>query len=346
MKKNDKKSNQRLKSIVLLLLVTGVVIGLVSSTAVKLASATYLMQKTQKPVITIPKIIEQFIDSVVPTTAPTTTKAPSSGGIQATTPPPTNNQNTTTEKPKPTQAPTTQAPTTQAPTTQSSTNPPTTVDPDAAVKADQANFNSYKTVVERAKVSNRAFTKTTNRTLSMSFFQSLAVSGAEDIVINDQKYFDNEVSTSGYAKNEKDLFINNPKACLLDAKDLEATREAVSSTKREELEDGSIKLVINFNDEDDPKPLRYEDTETEGFINAVFPVISAEQVRFHSDDQLGTDIESINLRYTGCYVELIYMPVSGEIISLKQVSNCVVEGKDGFKNVGGTITEVNQYVFD
>ncbi len=344
MKKNDKKSNQRLKSIVLLLLVTGVVIGLVSSTAIKLASATYLMQKTKKPVITIPKIIEQFIDSVAPTTTAATTK-PAGGGIQSPTQAPTNAASTTTEKAKPTQAPTTQAPTTQAPTKPTTTTPPVTVDPDAAVKADQANFNSYKTVVERAKASNRAFTKTTNRTLSMSFFQSLAVSGAQDIIINGVPYFNNKVTTTGYANAEKALFINNPKACLLDAKDLEVTREAVSSTSREELEDGSIKLVINFNDEENPKPLRYEDTETEGFINAVFPVISAEQVRYHADDELGTNIETISLRYTGCYVELIYMPVTGEIISLKQVTNCEVEGKDGFKNIGGTITEVNEYVF-
>ncbi len=345
MKKNDKKSNQRLKSIVLLLLVTGVVIGLVSSTAIKLASATYLMQKTQKPIIKVPKVIEQFIDSIAPT-SPTTTKPLSGGSITSPTKPVVNNEQTTTEKEKPTQPPTTQAPTTQAPTTQGSTNPPTTADINAGVKADQANFNSYKAVVERAKASDRTYTKTTNRSLDMSFFQSLAVSGAENIVINDEPYFYNKVETVGKANADKALFINNPKACLLTSMDLEATKKAISSTSREELKDGTIKIVINFKDEADPKPLSYEDTKTEGFISAVFPVIAAEQVRYHADDQLGTDIESINLLYTGCYVELIYVPSTGDIISLKQVTNCVVDGKDGFKNVGGTITEVNEYVFE
>ena len=258
---------------------------------------------------------------------------------------PTNATSTTTEKAKPTQAPTTQAPTTQAPTTEQSTLPSTTSDPEAGVKADQANFNSYKTVVERAKASNREFTKTTNRTLEMSFFQSLAVSGAEGVLVNDAPYFNNEVVTKGKANADKTLFINNPKACLIDSKDLEATKKAISSTSREELENGTIKLVINFESEADPKPLKYEDTKTDDFISAVFPVITAEQVRSHADDQLGTDIESLNLNYTGCYVELIYVPTTGDIISLKQVTNCEVEGKDGFKNVGGTITEVNEYVF-
>ncbi len=341
MKKNDKQSNQRLKSVVLLLLVTGVVIGLVASTAIKLASATYLMQKTQKPVITIPKIIEEFIDAVVPTTAAPTTKAPTPYTPPAPTKAPTT---TTTEAPTTT---TTAAPTTQAPTTtEAPTTQPVTVDPDAAAKRDQANFNSYKTIVERAKRSPINYTKKTVRTLDMDFFQSLAVSGAKDIqIVEGVKYFDNEVVVKGVANVNKDFIINNESACLLNGADLQETKAAISSTTRETLKDGSIKIVINLNEEANPKPVRYEDKATEGYVNALVPVVSAEQVRFHSDDQLGTNIESLDLYYTGCRVELVYKPATGEIVSLKQVISYDVEGKDGFKSVGGTITEVNDYTF-
>ncbi|MBO5896948.1 MAG: hypothetical protein J6Q83_06585 [Clostridia bacterium] len=336
MKKNDNKNNQRTKSVVLLLLVTIVLIGLVSSTAIKLASATYLMQKTQKPIITIPKIIEEFIDIVTPTSAPTT-QAPA----PAPAPAPTTKAPTTQA---PTEAPT-QAPTTQAPTTQAPTTEPVTEDPDAGIKRDQAIYNSYKTIVERAKRSSIAYTKTTNRTLSMSFFQSLAVSGAENLEIDGVKYFNNPITTEGVANADKDFIINNKAACLIDGSDLQATSAAISSTSREVLKDGSVKLVINFNDEANPKVLGYDDVATEGFINGVLPVVTAEQVRHYADDELGTDIESLDLYYTGCYVELVYKPATGEIISLKQVANYDVDGKDGFKSVGGTITEINTYTF-
>ncbi len=340
MKNNDQNNNQRLKSVVLLLLVSIIAIGLVSSTAIRLASATYLMQKTKKPIITVPKFIEQIIDSVAPTQAPTT-KAPTQAAPAPTQAPTTKAPTTTEPKTEaPTQAPTTQAPTTQAPTTQ-----PVTVDPDAGIKKDQANFNSYLTVVERAKRSPLAYTKTTNRTLNMSFFQSLAASGADEIVVNDAKYFNNEVTVEGIANVDKDFIINNKSACLINGADLQATSAAISSTSREVLKDGSVKIVINFNDEENPKILGYEDVETEGFINAVVPVVTAEQVRYHADDQLNTDIESLDLCYTGCYVELVYKPATGEIISLKQVINYDIEGKDGFMSVGGTITETNMYTF-
>lgn len=341
MKKNDKQSNQRLKSVVLLLLVTGVVIGLVASTAVKLASATYLMQKTKKPVITIPKIIEEFIDIVTPTEAPTT-KAPT----PYTPPAPTKAPTTTTTK-APTTTTTTAAPTTQAPTTtEAPTTEPVTADPDAAAKRDQANFNSYKTIVERAKRSPISYTKKTVRSLDMDFFQSLAVSGAKDIqIVEGVKYFDNEVVVKGVANADKDFIINNESACLLNGADLQVTKAAIASTTRETLKDGSIKIVINLNDQENPQILKYEDKAADGHISAFVPVVSAEQVRYHSDDQLGTDIESLDLYYTGCRVELVYKPATGEIVSLKQVINYDVDGKDGFKNVGGTITEVNEYTF-
>lgn len=340
MKKNDNKSNQRLKSVVLLLLVTLVLIGLVSSTAIKLASATYLMQKTQKPIITIPKFIEEIIGSVTTTAAPTT-KAPTPAPAPAPTQAPTTKAPTTEAKTEaPTQAPTTQAPTTQAPTTQ-----PVTEDSDAGIKQDQANFNSYKMVVERAKLNPVAYKKTTNRTLDMSFFQSLAVSGAENVLVNDVKYFNNEVTVNGVSNANKDFIINNKKACLINGADLQATSAAIASTSKEVLKDGSIKIVINFNDEANPQPLSYGAVATDNFISAVMPVVTAEQVRAHADDQLGTDIESLDLLYTGCYVELVYKPVTGDIISLKQVVRYEVDGKDGFKSVGGTITETNTYTF-
>ena len=48
MKKIDNKSNARFKSVLALILVSIVVIGLLSSSAIRLATAAYLMQSSKK----------------------------------------------------------------------------------------------------------------------------------------------------------------------------------------------------------------------------------------------------------------------------------------------------------
>lgn len=100
--KNTDIANGRLKKVVALLLATTIVIGLVSSAAVKLVASTYYMQTKRKLKVNNP-IVQQAIDTIVgdnniagpETTAPAVT-APA----------------------------TTQAPTTQAPTTEPETSEP------------------------------------------------------------------------------------------------------------------------------------------------------------------------------------------------------------------------------
>ena len=95
------ENNGRLKKVIALLLVTTMVVGILSSAAVKLVASTYYMQTKRKLKTNIP-VVDQFIDGVVNddniagpnTTAPAVTA------------------------PATTEAPTTQAPSTEAPTTE------------------------------------------------------------------------------------------------------------------------------------------------------------------------------------------------------------------------------------
>lgn len=103
--KNLDIANGRLKKVVALLLVTCMVVGLLSSAAVKVVASTYYMQTKRKLKVNNP-IVQQAIDTIVgdnniagpETTAPTVTA------------------------PATTEAPTTQAPTTETPTTESDTS--------------------------------------------------------------------------------------------------------------------------------------------------------------------------------------------------------------------------------
>ena len=95
------ENNGRLKKVIALLLVTTMVVGILSSAAVKLVASTYYMQTKRKLKTNIP-VVDQIIDDVVndgniagpDTTAPVVTA------------------------PATTEAPTTQAPSTEAPTTE------------------------------------------------------------------------------------------------------------------------------------------------------------------------------------------------------------------------------------
>ncbi|MEE1504799.1 MAG: hypothetical protein UGF89_11220 [Acutalibacteraceae bacterium] len=111
------ENNGRLKKVIALLLVTTMVVGILSSAAVKLVASTYYMQTKRKLKTNIP-IVDQFIDNVVDdgniagpqTTAPAVT-APA-----------------TTEAPT-TEAPSTEAPTTEAESTEPSSDTTTTTAP-------------------------------------------------------------------------------------------------------------------------------------------------------------------------------------------------------------------------
>ncbi len=113
------ENNGRLKKVIALLLVTTMVVGILSSAAVKLVASTYYMQTKRKLKTNIP-VVDQFIDDVVnddniagpdttapAVTAPATTEAP------------------TTQAPS-TEAPTTEPESTEAPSSEETTSAPTT----------------------------------------------------------------------------------------------------------------------------------------------------------------------------------------------------------------------------
>ncbi len=98
------ENNGRLKKVIALLLVTTMVVGILSSAAVKLVASTYYMQTKRKLKTNIP-VVDQIIDNVV-----------NDGNIAG----------------PQTTAPTVTAPaTTEAPTTQPSTEAPTTTEPES-----------------------------------------------------------------------------------------------------------------------------------------------------------------------------------------------------------------------
>lgn len=95
------ENNGRLKKVIALLLVTTMVVGILSSAAVKLVASTYYMQTKRKLKTNIP-VVDQIIDNVV--------NDDNIAGPQTTAPAVT--------APATTEAPTTEAPSTEAPTTE------------------------------------------------------------------------------------------------------------------------------------------------------------------------------------------------------------------------------------
>jgi hypothetical protein len=103
----------------------------------------------------------------------------------------------------------------------------------------------------------------------------------------------------------------------------------------------AVKLVIEFNDEVNPKPIK--NGKTDSFIASVFPVVTSEQV-ISAMDMPG--IEKVDVTYTDCSVEMYYNIETAEIYSLTQNINYEIGVKDGLigpKLLNGTVSEVNKY---
>ncbi len=358
MKKFDLKDNKRFTSVLAMILATCVVIGLLSSTAIKLASATLLMKSSIKStnIPIVDKFIEDVLDiPVVPSPAPSTPSTPVSPVTPNTTKPteaPTTQAPTTqapaeTEKEETTKAPETQAPTTQAPTTQAPTEtqaPETEAGQSVAEK--QSILKSYKDVVARGKLkdSQPGFTKVTYRSLEWDFLGNIFY---EDVAGNNADYFISEDAAKAApvvvpAKTASNLLCieNDSFACLLNEKSEAAVSEAIKSASKEELKDGTFKIVITLNDEENPTPIKTTDKKANSFTSAMFPVVTGEQFRIGMDKN---GVESVNLKYTDCSVELIYKPATGEIVSLKQVTKYVADVENGYIPAKGTVTEVSEY---
>lgn len=351
MKNIDLKANKRFTTVLAMILATCVVIGLLSSTAIKLASATMLLKNSKLKEI---PIIGEFIDDVVdqpaqptPSPAPTVPSNSGSSNTPATT--------------KPTEAPTTQAPATtkpaetekeetKAPETQvADTETPETQAPETesglTVAEKQAILKNYKDVVGRAKLKNAqpSFTKATYRSLKWNFFGNLFY---KDVAGDNADYFVSEtdakatpVVVPGKTVTNALCIDNNNSACLLNANDAELVDEAIKDASKETLKDGTVKIVIVLNDEVNPKPV-VAGKAPQSFTSTMFPVLTGEQVRVAMDNN---GVEKIDLTYTDCSVELIYKPATGEIVSLKQTTNYVMDVENGYLPASGTVTEVSEY---
>ena len=341
MKNIDLKANKRFTTVLAMILASCVVIGLLSSTAIKLASATMLLKNSK--IREIP-IIGDIIDNVVDQPAqPAPSPAPS-------TPSNSGNSNTPATT-KPTEAPTTQAPATQAPTEteKEETKAPETQAPETeaglTVAEKQAILKNYKDVVGRAKLKNAqpAFTKATYRSLKWDFFGNIFY---KDVAGNNADYFVSEadakatpVVVPGKTVTNALCIDNNYSACLLNANDADLIDEAIKDASKETLADGTVKVVIVLNDEENPAPLK-TGKAAESFTSTMFPVLTGEQVRVALDEN---GVEKVDLTYTNCTVELIYKPATGEIVSLKQTTNYVMDVENGYIPASGTVTEVSEY---
>ncbi len=336
MKKTDQKANGRLSSVLALVLVTSVVIGLLTSTAGKLAVATYLMKSSQKKVTTNNTGFDNFVNNLIgetPAPAPSTT-AP-------TTAAPTTAAPTTT-------APTTAAPTTTESTTAGSTQAPTTEAPtesgekEQTVAEKQEMLKSYTDAVSVVKSSNFTCTKTTTRTVETDFFTSLLSFLWGDIEGANSDYF---TTTTKQIKNGDGLGINNnTSACLLNADSKKVVEEAIKQTSKEELPGNLVKVVIDFNDEANPVPVKATDKSSKSFTAAAFPVVTANQFRVMLDKAQGSSkTELVNINYTGCQIEVIYNPANGEISYIKQTAKYVASVEDGYKKADFTVVEVSEY---
>lgn len=205
-------------------------------------------------------------------------------------------------------------------------------------------MTSYKAVTEKAKLGALNYTKTTERSIEWNFINDLFIGKVNNITVNDEQYFNNGVTVSGVTNKDPSFIINNRFACLIDTLDEGAVDEAVKSATKTALEDGNSKLVIVFNDETNPAALGYTDTDPEGFISSVLPVLSADQIKALFNEGISAGLTDVNVTYTDCSVEVVYNPATGDIISLVQVINYDVEAS-GTKSFSTTITEINTYTF-
>ncbi len=393
------ENNGRLKKVIALLLVTTMVVGILSSAAVKLVASTYYMQTKRKLKTNIP-VVDQMIDNIVDdsnivgpqTTAPAVT-APA-----------------TTEAP--TTQPSTEAPTTEPATSEQASDNVTTTAPAGdsgssggigdilgmvtgllggidiggllgglgdidiggllgglgggsgeettettestteskeSIANKKAVLNKYNDVVNYAKkIGKPAFTKVTYRTLDKNI-DALLMCNLQSA--NPEYFVSKEAAEASPIvvpanTDTSELLINNEKyASMLASADAADAIESATSVK---LEDGTEKITITLREEADPAITAPDAKDAASFTSAMFPVITGEE--FGNMVSAGLSIASLsssNVTYKDCTVELIYNPVSGRIVSIKQTTSYVgsVEAQLLVLPVGskGTVTEISEY---
>ncbi len=269
--------------------------------------------------------------------------------VQGTTSAPTTTAPSATEAP--TEAPTdsssgdssdaTQAEETKPSETEEQTDSP------ATIKEKTNILKTYKKVVNAANKLKPGFTKTQYRTLDG------AKGPLKDYEDNHPGFFitQEEAEKSPYVVSkfsDMSLFcLDLNSACLLDNN---KASDALKSAKKENLDDGSVKITLVLRDEKDPKGLS-EDNKPLSNTSALFPVESAETFKKNIEARQGlldAPVDSVSLTYHDCTLELVYMPKTGKIVSLTQkaVYDCNVSYKVLYligSDAKGVITDCSVY---
>lgn len=336
MKNNDAKANGRLKNVLAMILAVTIVIGLMSSTAIKLVTATYLMQNSRKKITTGNQFVDDFLNNVIDdgSTNTDTNNNNNTDSNSGSTSDSGSSSSSSSDTQTTTKEETTKEETTKAPETEKQEEVEETVQ---SVKDKQEILKSYVDVVTLAKTKKPAdFVKTTTRTVKSDFLTSFLWG---NIAKANPDYFTTVVYGLG---EEKDLCIDDElTGCLIDAAVRDEVSESVKSASREELADGSIKVVIEFNDEENPKPVT--DKKANSFTSKAFPVMDANTFRVMIDESQSSKTEEVSIKYTGCTIEAIYNPKTGEISYIKQTAKYEANAVDGYKKTTYTVTEVSEY---
>ena len=61
------------------------------------------------------------------------------------------------------------------------------------------------------------------------------------------------------------------------------------------------------------------------------------------DESQNSKTEEVSIKYTGCTIEAIYNPRTGEISYIKQTAVYEAKAVDGHKKTTYTVTEVSEY---
>ena len=276
------------------------------------------------------------------TTAAPTTQAPAT---EAPTSAPTE---------KPTEGTSSDAPATEAPTQPTTTEPLT--DSPQMIKEKKAVLNTYKKVVNTANALKPGFTKVQYRTMETDDTLGLVLGSVEK---NYPGYFvsqDAAESAPIVAGKFSDMTLflleNEDYACLLADKN---ASEAIRKVEKVEQSDGSVKITIVLRDEENPAITAPDSKTPASFTSSMFPVVDKEDVKEKLvARQSGlTTIKDVNLLYHDCTLEIVYMPITGRIVSVTQTAqyDCVVTydlGIFGFaisadKTATGTVTDTAVY---
>lgn len=392
------ENNGRLKKVIALLLVTTMVVGMLSSAAVKLVASTYYMQTKRKLKTNIP-VVDQVINNIVDDnniagpqttapapTAPATTEAPTTQpSTEATTEPETSTEATT--------APETTAPAGDSGSSggigdilgmvtgllggidiggllgglgdidiggllgglgggsgeETTETTESTTESKESIANKKAVLNKYNDVVNYAKkIGKPAFTKVTYRTLDKNIDAVLMCnlqSANPEYFISKENAEASPIVVPANTDTSEFLINNEKYAGMLASADAADAIESATSVK---LEDGTEKITITLREEADPAVTAADAKEAASFTSAMFPVVTGEE--FGNMVSAGLSIASLsssNVTYKDCTVELIYNPVSGRIVSIKQTTSYVgsVEAQLLVLPVGskGTVTEISEY---